>query len=146
GLSRGGRRFQGRFRGFAWFVDSDEGRPENVMGNPTARTSETLDFDLTPNATIQVENNWGAIAVFGDSESVKLEYDKEVWAPTETEAAARLGDLKIEAGAHAPDGGVSRLEIRVLVPDDWRDGTADLRLHVPESMTVKLSTNFGDIR
>src|SRR5215831_16493885 len=86
------------------------------------------------------------MVVFGGAESVKLEYDKEVWAATDTEAAVRLGDLKIEAGAHSPDGGVSRLEIRVDVPDDWRDGTADLRLHVPEGMALKLSTNFGDIR
>ena len=41
-----------KFKGFSWFTDSDGSRPENTMGLPTARESQTLNFDLAPGGTI----------------------------------------------------------------------------------------------
>ncbi len=146
GMARGGRRFNQRFKGFGFFTDLDDGRPENTLGQPTARAAESLDFDIGEGSNIQVENNWGSIAVFGGGEKVVLEYDKEAWAPTEPEAKARLDELNVEAGLHAPEGGPSRLEVRVTAPDNWRDGVVNLRLHVPENVNLKLATVFGDAR
>lgn len=146
GIARGGKRFNARFKGFAWFTDGDDGRPENVLGHPTARVTETLDFDLKSGATVQVENSWGALAVFGGGDQIKLEYSKEVWGPTETDAAARLGELKVEAATHEPEGESPRLEVRVDAPEGWRHGTVDLRLYVPEDTTLRLSSIFGEVR
>src|SRR5262249_10728941 len=112
---------------------------------PVARGGESLDFDLAPGSTIQAENNWGSIAVFGGREKVTLEYDKEAWAPTDTEAQALLEQIKVEAGMHAGEAG-SRLEIRVFAPDGWHCGTANLRLHVPDNMVLKLASVYGEVR
>jgi DUF4097 and DUF4098 domain-containing protein YvlB len=145
GMARGGKRFSAGFKGFTWFADFDDGRPENNLNYPVARGGESLDFDLPAGSTIQAENNWGSIAVFGGKEKVTLEYDKEAWASTEPEAQAVLEQIKVEAGMHAGESG-SRLEIRVVAPEGWHQGTANLRLHVPESMVLKLATVFGEMR
>src|SRR2546421_3342095 len=50
GWSRGGKRWNERFKGFGWFVDFEDGRPENTLGQPTARTTETLMYDLAAGA------------------------------------------------------------------------------------------------
>lgn len=146
GMARGGKRFNQRFRGFGFFMDLEDGRPENTLGQPTARAAESLDFDIGAGSNVQVENNWGSISVFGGGEKVVLEYDKEAWASSDEEAAARLEELKVEAGLHAPEGGSPRLEVRVTAPEGWHDGVANLRLHVPESVNLKLATVFGDTR
>ncbi len=146
GLSKSSRNWSVAFKGFTWFGDGEDGRPENTLGQPTARSSETQDFDLAPGSAVQVENNWGPIAVFGGADRVSLEVDREAWASTDEEARAKLQELRVEAGAHGGDGGPSRLEVRVSAPEGWRDGTVSLRLHVPESTPIKLATVFGDAR
>jgi len=141
--ARKGRRWQARFKG--WFGDEEE-RPENTLGEPTARATEDLVFDLAADSTIQVENNWGSIVVLGGNTGVSIEIEKEAWAPTEEEASARLREMKVDAAVHTPSSGPARLEVRVTAPEDWRDGITNLRLRVPEAALVRLATVFGDIR
>src|SRR5258706_8597777 len=145
GVARGGKRFSAGFKGFNWFTDFEDGRPENTMNYPVARGGESLDFDLAPGSTIDVENNWGSIAVFGGRDKVTLEYDKEAWASTEPEAQAMLEQIKVEAGLHAGEAG-SRLEIHDHAPEGWHQRAANLRLHIPNSMVLKLASIFGEVR
>jgi DUF4097 and DUF4098 domain-containing protein YvlB len=147
GMAREGRRWQVRMRAWGCFGEGEEGRPENTLGLPTVRTTEELTFDTAPDAAVDVENNRGAIAVIGGSDRVIVEIEKEAWAGTEEEAGARLRDLKVEAMSQQTPGiGASRLELRVTAPEDWHDGVVNLRLRVPESVTPRLRSIFGEVR
>lgn len=180
-IERESKRWQERMRAWSRMAEGEEGRPENPLGYPTARARETLTFDLPPDATIQVENNAGGIAVFGGSDRVVVEVEKEAWASTGADAEMRLRDMKVETMVHSAAGewpppppppphspvpptpggsppppeppphptaaeGVSRLEIRVTVPEGWRDGTVNLRLRVPDAVRLRLGSSFGDVR
>ncbi len=146
GFQKGGKRFNERFKGWAFFGDGEDGRPENVSGHPTARTSETIDLELKPDSLVQMENSFGSIAVFGGAESARVEIDKEAWAPVEEEAEARLKELMVETNDFSPDIGIPRLEVKVTGPEQFRDGFVNLRLHVPDSVALRLGTIFGEIR
>jgi len=184
-IERESKRWQERMRAWSRMADGEEGRPENPLGHPTARAHETLRFDLPPDATIQVENYAGDVAVFGGGEHVVVEVEKEAWASTSAEAEQRLQDMKVEAMIHSSVGawpppppppppfpgppkpgetppptppppeppphpttteGISRLEIRVSMPEGWRDGTVNLRLHVPDTVRLRLNSSFGEVR
>lgn len=103
-IERESKRWQERMRAWSRMAEGEESRPENPLGYPTARASETLTFDLPPDATIQVENNAGGITVFGGSERVVVEVEKEAWASTSTEAEQRLRDMKVETMVHSTAG------------------------------------------
>lgn len=147
GVSKGGKRWQERMKEWGRFMSGDDGPPENTLGQPAARASENLVFPVAPDATIQVNNAYGAIYVEGGGDSVSIEIEKEAWAVTDDEAQTRLKDLRVEAlTQQAPGVGASRLDVRVHAPEDWRDGWANLRLRVPDSVAVKVETIFGEIR
>ena len=94
-----------------------------------------------------MENNYGAITVFGGGDKITLEYDKEAWASSSEEDARKmLAEVRIEANVHTPGSAPGRLEVRVVAPEVWREGTVNLRLHTPEDIALKLATVFGDIR
>jgi DUF4097 and DUF4098 domain-containing protein YvlB len=132
-------------RTWSWFGDEEEGPPENTLGYPAARATETLHFGLAYDL-IQVQNSWGAIHVQGGATDVNIEIDKEAWALTEEEAASRLRELKVETETYTPESGPSRLEVRVTAPEGWHDGLANLRLRVPDSSMLRLETIFGNVR
>jgi DUF4097 and DUF4098 domain-containing protein YvlB len=147
GVSKGGKRWQDRMKEWSRFMTGEDGPPENTLGQPTARTTENLIFQVTPDATIQLENSYGAIYIVGGSQDVSVEIEKEAWAYSEEEARLKLHDLKAEAlTQQSPTLGASRLEIRVHAPEDWRDGLATLRLRVPDGVSLKVETVFGEIR
>ncbi len=146
GVSRGGKRWQERMKEWGRFMTGEEGPPENTLGQPAARATEDLLFTVATDATIQVDNSYGAVYVVGGSESVSIEIEKEAWASTEEEAQIRLRDLKVEAlTQQSPTVGASRLEVRVHAPEEWREGWANLRLRVPDGVALKLETVFGEI-
>ena len=145
-LQKGGKKFNEQFKGWSFFGDGEDGRPENVYNHPTARTSETIDLDLKPDTLVQLENPLGAIAVFGGAESARLEVDREVWAPAQEAADALLKELKVETSAFTPEIGAARLEVKVTGPEQFHDGFVNLRLHVPDSVALRLATIFGEIR
>jgi DUF4097 and DUF4098 domain-containing protein YvlB len=147
GVARGGKRWQDRVRSWASFMEGEDGRPENKLGLPTARETEDLIFQVSPDASVQVYNTYGAIMVLGGGEAVAVEVEKEVWAQTEEEAKARIKELKAEAMTHqVPGTGATRLEVRVTAPEEFRDGYANLRVRVPEGASLRLETVYGEIR
>jgi DUF4097 and DUF4098 domain-containing protein YvlB len=147
GMAKGGKRWQDRMREWSKFMSGEEGQPENTLGLPVARATENLVFTVAPDASVQVENSYGAIYVLGGSEAVTIEIEKQAWATTEEEANTRLGELKVEAlTQQTPTLGASRLEVRVSAPEVWRDGWANLRLNVPDGVSLKVETIFGEIR
>lgn len=147
GVSKGGKRWQERMREWSRFMAGEGGPPENTLGQPAARATEDLLFTVAPDATVQIDNSYGAIFVEGGSEAVAIEIEKEAWAVTEEEARARLKELRVEAlTQQSPSVGASRLEIRVHAPEDWRDGWANLRIKVPTGVAVKAETVFGEVR
>jgi DUF4097 and DUF4098 domain-containing protein YvlB len=147
GMNRGSKHWQDRMRGWSRFLEGEDGRPENTLGQPTSRTTENLIFEMMPNATVSIENNYGSISVIGGSEAVSIEIEKEGWDSTEEAAAEHLKELKVEAMSHQMPGvGATRLEVRVTAPEDWRDGYANLRLRVPEGVTLRVETVFGELR
>lgn len=147
GVSKGGKRWQDRMKEWGRFMSGDDGPPENTLGQPSSRVTESLSFTVAPDASLQVENRFGAIYVIGGSQDVTVEIEKEAWSETEEEAQAHLKDLRVEAlTQQSPTVGASRLEVRVTAPEEWRDGWANLRLRVPEGVTLKLETVFGEIR
>jgi DUF4097 and DUF4098 domain-containing protein YvlB len=147
GVSRGGKRWQDKVRHWTRYLDGEEGRPENTLGLPASRATETLLFEVMPNATLHVENRFGAVTVLGGGDAVSIEVEKEAWDDTEEEAAARLKELKAETMSHQMPGvGATRLEVKVTAPEDWRDGYANLRIRVPVGVTLRVETVFGEIR
>jgi DUF4097 and DUF4098 domain-containing protein YvlB len=147
GVTKGGRRWQERMKEWGRFMAGEGGPPENTLGQPTARATENLTFTVAPDATVQIDNSFGAVYVEGGSDSVTIEIEKEAWAITDEEAQARLKELKVEAlTQQSPTVGASRLEVRVHAPEDWRDGWANLRLRVPDGVAVKAETIFGEVR
>jgi len=147
GVSKGGKRWQDRMKEWSRFMTGEDGPPENTLGQPTARATENLIFPVTSDATVQVDNSYGAIYILGGSQDVSVEIEKEAWAYSEEEAQLKLRDLKVEAlTQQSPTVGASRLEVRVHAPEDWRDGLANLRLRVPDGVALKLETVFGEIR
>jgi DUF4097 and DUF4098 domain-containing protein YvlB len=75
-----------------------------------------------------------------------MEIAREAWAMTEEEATARLRELKVETLAHPSEGQGTRLEVHSVAPEEWRDGTVNLRLGVPEGVSLRLATVFGEVR
>ena len=146
GFQKGGKRWNERFRGWGWFAEGEDGRPENTLGQPTARATESVSFDLGENGQAHVENNHGSIAVFGGGDKVLLEYDSEAWGPTEEEAKAKLAELNVESQLLSPEGATPRLEVRAVAPESFRDGVVHLRLHIPGGPSAKLGAIFGDVR
>ena len=146
GLQKGGKKFNERLKGWSFFGEWEDGRPENASNHPTARTTETIELEVGGDSLIQIENTLGAIVVFGGAESARLEVDKEAWAPLEEEAGSRLTELSVETNSFQPEIGPMRLEIKVLGPENFRDGFVNLRLHVPESAALRMATVFGEIR
>lgn len=149
GVAKGGKKWQDRMREWSRFVSGEEGPPENTLGQPTARATENLTFTVTPDADIHVENSYGNVEVAGSDAgtAVSVEIEKEAWAATDEEAQARLRDLTVEAlTQQTPTLGASRLEVRVHAPEEWRDGWANLRLTVPEGVSLKLQTVYGAMR
>jgi DUF4097 and DUF4098 domain-containing protein YvlB len=147
GVSKGGKRWQERMKEWGRFMAGEGGPPENTLGQPAARATEDLIFTVAPDATVQIDNSFGAIFVEGGSDAVAVEIEKEAWAGTEEEAQARLKELRVEAlTQQSPTVGASRLEIRVHAPEDWRDGWANLRIKVPNGVAVKAETIFGEVR
>lgn len=146
GVQRGGKRWQERFRHFSRFLDGQDGRPENNLGYPTARATEDLSFTVTAEANLRVENNYGSLNIVGGGDVVAIEIEKEAWAPTDEEAQAALREIKVEALTHQMPTGATRMDVRVTAPEDWRDLNVNLRLRVPEAISLKWETIYGEVR
>ena len=98
------------------------------MGYPTSRATEDLIFQVTPDASLRVENNYGSLNIVGGADAVSIEIEKEAWAPTEEESQAALREIKVEALTHQMPTGATRMDVRVTAPEEWRDGFVNLRL------------------
>lgn len=146
GVQRGGKRWHERFRHFSRFLDGQDGRPENNMGYPTARAKEDLIFQVTPDASLRVENSYGSLSIVGGADAVAIEIEKEAWAPTDEEAQSALRDIKVEALTHQMPTGATRMDVRVTAPEDWRDGFVNLRLRVPDTISLHWETIYGEVR
>lgn len=162
----GGKRWQERMKQWGRLWEDAEEAPENTLGLPSARETETRVFALPEHALVQVENNLGGIAVQGGGDGVTLEIDREAWAVTQDEAAALLRQIKVECASlgespappppadfgEAPPpppppgpAGPPRLEVRVTGPEGWRNGVANLRLRVPAGAALRLATTYGEV-
>jgi DUF4097 and DUF4098 domain-containing protein YvlB len=145
GASGAGRRWQERVKTWSWFMEDEEGPPENTMGYPTERAEEHFNFTLPANALFQVENNYGEIVVRG-GDQIRIDAEKVAWAQTSEEAQSRLREVQVETAAFTPETGASRLETRVTAPEGWREGYVNLRIEVPAGMSLRLGTTYGAIR
>lgn len=96
GVSREGKRFRERMRTWASWCDEDMA-PQNTAGQPSARSTETHTYQLTPEALIQVENHWGDITVAATTGPATLRIERETWAATPEEASALLTSLHVQA-------------------------------------------------
>ncbi|MGC8669123.1 MAG: DUF4097 family beta strand repeat-containing protein [Chthonomonadales bacterium] len=136
-----------------WGFAGAEGpeRPDNLRDLPSATADDTLTFAVTPDATIRVENQFGDVRIVGTpaqegaSEQVTIQLHKVAWAASREEAQAALTHIQVMVSP--TDGGpASHLEIHVQAPEGWREGTADLLVHVPSQATVDGNTTFGEVR
>jgi DUF4097 and DUF4098 domain-containing protein YvlB len=146
GVQRGGKRWQERFRNFSRFLDGQDGRPENSMGYPTSRATEDLIFQVTADASLRIENNYGSLNIVGGADAVSIEIEKEAWAPTDEEAQTALKEIKVEALTHQMPTGATRMDVRVTAPEEWREGFVNLRLRVPDTISLKWETIYGEVR
>lgn len=148
-VERGGRRFQERLKNWSLFGEGEDEPPMNTLGQPSSRSTETRTFTLASDAVLAIDNHWGSILVTGGLEAgspISLDIEREAWATTEDEAQARLRELRVDSSVHDTDSGAARMEVEVHAPDEWRNGTVQLRMRVPDSVSLRLTTVFGEVR
>ncbi len=148
----GSKRWQELLRNWTRDWTLEESAPENTFNLPVASDVEERTFELPEDALVQVENPAGGITIT-QGPVYHLEVRKEAWAASESEATARLHEIKVDVATFArpdmPEPGISappaRLEVRLSTPEGWRDGKAEVRLQVPAGAQLRLATVFGPI-
>lgn len=123
------------------WADGVDARPVNAGGLPEQRERHEQEIHLEPGAGVFIENPLGNVKITGSEEGPALiAFEKAVWGPVAEQLKTAFDS--VEVNIYATD---SKLDIKVSAPDQFREGTVDLEIRVPKTVTTRVSTHFGEL-
>jgi DUF4097 and DUF4098 domain-containing protein YvlB len=123
------------------WTDGDGNRPQNPGGWPEQTESADHEFHLDPEAFVLIENPLGEVKVIGITEGpASITATVSAWAPRQEDLKAALD--KINVDIHGTD---TRLDIKTSAPDNFHEGVVDFEVKIPQSASVRVATQFGNI-
>lgn len=133
-----GASFSARVR--TW-TDGGDTRPTNVGNLPEYPETHEQEVHLEAGANVVVENPLGNVLITGIEEGpATVIIRKTVWGERQDDLKALAEKMEVDL-----QGTDTKLDIKVSVPDAFRDGTVDIELHVPKSALVRASTTYGEV-
>ena len=123
---------------------SREVRPVNAQSQPTASDTTHDTVSWSGAETLALENKYGSLTIRGTDTpngAATATVTKTAWADTEDAARVLLQQVFL---THTVENGQCR--VGVAAPADARDRlTVDVEIHVPRSVALDVSTQFGAV-